>query len=188
MDSLRLGIDLDGVVADFNQGWIARYNSQFDAALHPDQVIAWDGLVPITHFADMGEFWSWAREGPASIFRELPVYDGAIDVLTRLAVDHRVVVLSSKFDWAIPDTLEWLAEHRFPTREIHFTWDKAAVDCDVYLEDAPHNLHALADERADRTVCRFVRAWNSPVDGTVDVASWAAFAQVVAEVGATARS
>ena len=30
---MRLGIDLDGVVADFNAGWMDRYNEDFDAEL-----------------------------------------------------------------------------------------------------------------------------------------------------------
>ena len=42
---LRLGIDMDGVVADFNAGWIERYNRDFDAALHPDHVVGWDELL-----------------------------------------------------------------------------------------------------------------------------------------------
>ncbi|MBA2729510.1 MAG: hypothetical protein H0U48_02015 [Euzebyaceae bacterium] len=180
---MRLGIDLDGVVADFNRGWMDRYNQHFAGELHPDQVLSWDGLVPITHFADMEEFWTWAQDGPASIFRDLPCYEGACDSLRRLSKDHRVVVISSKFDWAIPDTLEWIAEHRVPAREIHFVWDKTAVECDVYLEDAPHNLEALARVRADKVVCRFVRPWNDPVPGTIDVASWEEFVEVVRRVG-----
>ena len=29
---LRLGIDLDGVIADFNTGWIRLYNQEFGAS------------------------------------------------------------------------------------------------------------------------------------------------------------
>ncbi|CAN5223621.1 hypothetical protein BH20ACT8_BH20ACT8_04590 [soil metagenome] len=188
MNGLRLGVDLDGVVADFNQGWISRYNDHFDAALRPDQVVTWDGLVPITHFCDMEEFWAWARAGECSVFRELPLYDGAMETLARLARVHRPVVISSKYDWAIPDTLEWLAEHRLPAREIHFVWDKTSVDCDVYLEDAPHHLAALARVRSDRVICRMVRPWNTAVPGTVDVRDWAEFAAVVGDVAAAART
>ncbi len=60
-EHLRLGIDLDGVVADFNGGWIARYNRDFGASLHPDQVIGWDELHALTAFRSMAEFWAWAR-------------------------------------------------------------------------------------------------------------------------------
>ena len=179
--TLRLGIDLDGVVADFTLGWMTRYNREFAAELTPDQANSWNVPVSLTHFADMGEFWRWARQGERSIFGELPLYAGAIPALQKLAVDHRIVVVSSKFDWAIPDTLAWLSEHRFPSREIHFVWDKTSVDCDVYLEDAPHNLQALAAAHPDRTICRYVRAWNDPVEGAIDVHDWDEFTEVVGQ-------
>ena len=35
---MRLGIDLDGVVADFNAGWITRYNTDFGTAIPLDAV------------------------------------------------------------------------------------------------------------------------------------------------------
>jgi len=178
-ERLRLGIDLDGVVADFNVGWMARYNRQFGTQLHHSQVVGWDGLHKLTHFESMDDFWAWAQLGGASIFRDLPVIDGAIETMTELAREHRIVIISSKFDWAIPDTLAWMGEHRVPAREIHFVWDKTTVPCDVYLEDAPANLEALAAAHPRSLVCRMVRPWNRPVAGAVDVADWAAFAEHV---------
>jgi 5'(3')-deoxyribonucleotidase len=178
-ERLRLGIDLDGVVADFNVGWMRRYNHEFGAQLDHSQVVMWDGLHGLTHFSTMEEFWEWARSGPASIFRDLPLIEGASGAIERLAAEHRIVIVSSKFDWAIPDTLAWLAEHRIPAREIHFVWDKTSVPCDVYLEDAPANLEALVRARPESLVCRMVRPWNRPVAGALDVADWPAFEAAV---------
>jgi 5'(3')-deoxyribonucleotidase len=180
-EHLRLGIDLDGVVADFNVGWMERYNREFGAQLHHSQVVMWDGLQGLTHFPTMDAFWEWARSGPASIFRDLPIFAGARETMERLANDHRVVIVSSKFDWAIPDTLAWLADHRIPAREIHFVWDKTSVPCDVYLEDAPHNLAALVARRSAALVCRMVRPWNRPLAGARDVADWPEFEAAVEE-------
>ena len=178
-ERLRLGIDLDGVVADFNAGWMQRYNREFGAQLHHSQVVAWDGLHGLTHFPTMDDFWTWAQQGSASIFRELPVYPGAVETMAALAHDHRIVIISSKFDWAIPDTLAWLSEHRVAAREIHFVWDKTTVPCDVYLEDAPHNLEALVASHPDALVCRMIRPWNRPVPGALDVTGWTDFAHAV---------
>lgn len=178
-EHLRLGIDLDGVVADFNVGWMERYNRQFGTDLHHSQVVKWDGLHRLTHFESMDEFWNWASSGPPSIFRELPAFPGAVETIAELARDHRIVIITSKFDWAIPDTLEWLAEHRVVAREIHFSWDKASVPCDVYLEDSPANLAALVAAHPDALVCRMVRPWNRPLEGAVDVADWTEFREQV---------
>ena len=178
---LRLGIDLDGVVADFNAGWISRYNGQFGTELLPEHVDIWDAPTLMTHFTDMGEFWSWARTSGdgASIFRILEPYHGAIEALDRLARRHRVVIVTTKPHFAVHDTFEWLAQHRVPTTEVHIVDDKTTVDCDIYLDDADHNLSALRDAHPDATVCRYVRPWNAAHDGVVDVTDWTAFEQVV---------
>jgi 5'(3')-deoxyribonucleotidase len=179
VERLRLGIDLDGVVADFNAGWMDRYNRDFGTDLHHSQVVRWDGLNALTHFPDMDSFWEWARVGSTSFFRDLPVFEGAVETMADLAREHRIVIISSKFDWSIPDTLEWMGQHRVPAREIHFVWDKTTVPCDVYLEDAPHNLEALVSKHPDALVCRMVRPWNQPIKGAADVTDWAAFREAV---------
>ena len=179
---LRLGIDLDGVVADFNAGWIERYNAQFGAELLPEHVDIWDAPTLLTHFTNMREFWGWARtagEG-ASIFRVLQPYHGAIDALQRLARDHRVVIVTTKPHFAVHDTFEWIAEHRIPTREVHIVDDKTTVHCDVYLDDADHNVRALVGARPESTVCRFVRPWGTPQPGAIDITSWGEFEELVA--------
>jgi 5'(3')-deoxyribonucleotidase len=185
---MRLGIDLDGVVADFNAGWMALHAEEHGSDLSPDQVTGWNGLHELGGFAHMGEFWHWARGGDRrpSIFRHLDPYPGAVETLWALARDgHEVVILTAKPDWAIHDTLHWLADHELPTREVHILDDKWRVECDVYLDDSPHVLPAVVDHRPDATVCRFVRSWNQPVDGAVDVADWPGFRQLVGTRAAT---
>jgi 5'(3')-deoxyribonucleotidase len=188
VERLRLGIDLDGVVADFNSGWIGRYNREFGASLEPSQVVMWDGIHGLTHFETMEGFWDWAQSGDTSFFRDLPVFEGALETITDLAREHRIVIVSSKYDWAIADTLAWLSEHRIPAREIHFVWDKTTVPCDIYLEDAPHNLVGLVAKRPDALVCRMVRPWNKPVAGAVDVYGWTEFRDRVLEWEQTHRA
>lgn len=182
---MRLGIDLDGVVADFNTGWITRYNSDFGADVAFDAVRSWDAIPTLTHFRHMGEFWKWAQDHDGhSLFRHLETYQGAVEALWRLTKRrHAIVIVTTKPTWAIHDTFEWIAEHRLPTREVHITDRKWDVDCDVYLEDAPHNLEALVRHRPDRVVARYVRPWNEPVPGAVDVADWNEFEKLVASVG-----
>lgn len=178
----RLGIDLDGVVADFNAGWIRLYNAEFGASLRTADVAMWNAPVLLTHFASMSQFWRWAARAAdgASIFRVLDPYPGALDALHRLAAEHSIIIVTTKPRFAVDDTFEWLEEHALPTQEVHIVDHKPLVDCDVYLEDADHNLAALHDERPDSIVCRYVRPWNRARDGLVDVSGWVDFEHVVA--------
>src|ERR1051326_1606631 len=174
--ALRIGVDLDGVVADFVSGWVRRYNTEFGARLRIRDAVDWDAAAELTHFSSMGEFWRWARHaGPdgRSLFRALPRYPGAVDGLRELQRLGHVVVLTSKPQWAVADTLAWLGELDLPLREVHVTNDKATVDCRVYVEDSPQQLADLRRHRPDAVVCRWVRPWNHAMDGCLDVDSWA---------------
>ena len=181
---LRLGIDLDGVVADFNAGWIATYNEEFEADLPFDIVRVWDGIHAHTHFTDPERFWDWVktREG-GSIFRHLEPYEEAVPALTRLTrAGHDVVIITTKPDWAVHDTFAWIAEHRIPTHEVHMTREKWQVPCDVYLDDAPHQLTTIHAARPDALTCRFVRPWNDPLPGVLDVEDWASFETAISSL------
>ena len=186
MTGLRLGIDMDGVIADFNHGWTWRYNRDFpnhtDEDLHPDHVVEWDAPLTLTHFGHMDDFWEWARtcaEG-RSLFHGLEPYPGALEAIRGLALaGHEIVIVTTKPDFSIDDTHDWLDRHEVPLAEVHILDDKTEVECDVYLDDADHNLVALAEHRSAAMVCRYVRPWNSAVSGTVDVHHWDDFVNVV---------
>ena len=78
---MRLGIDLDGVVADFNTGWMNRYNHEHGTALVPEMVTTWDAMLPLTRFSSIDEFWTWARnDGGPGLFRSLPVFPEALEI------------------------------------------------------------------------------------------------------------
>ncbi len=183
---MRLGIDLDGVVADFNAGWIRRYNQDFGTSIPLDAVEVWSQYKELTHFTDRAGFWEWARDqGDGSLFRHLETYPGAVAALQELeASGQDVVIITTKPDWAVHDTFAWLAEHRIPTREVHITWAKWRVPCDVYLDDAPHQLTRLHRGRPEAVVCRFVRPWNDPMPGVRDITDWPEFVEMVETLAA----
>ena len=177
---LRLGIDLDGVVADFNTGWMTRYNAEQGTNLTPDQVTDWDAMIPLTHFTSIEEFWHWARNGDGpGLFRHLPVLPGASSALRRLSRRHQIVIITTKPRWANAETFSWIGDNAIPTREVHIIGRKWLVDCDIYLDDGPHNLEGLVTHHPDRVVCRYVQPWNYPIPGVADITSWEAFEDLV---------
>ena len=178
---MRLGIDLDGVVAQFNKGWMEQHRKQFGSDLDPSMVVGWNDLHLLGGFETMDAFWDWFRNGDGpSWFRHFETYPGAMDTIHRLrGQGHQIVILTHKFDWSIPDTFGWLSDIGMPSREVHILADKYRVECDVYLDDSPLVLPELVTHRPDSLVCRFVRPWNDPIAGATDVHSWAEFEALV---------
>ena len=180
---MRLGIDLDGVVANFTKGWLHFYNRDFGTELVRNDVRNWADPVDLTHFADMREFWDWARDLDGhTIFWHLEPYPDTVPAIQSLAQDgHEVVVLTTKPRFAVEDTHAWIERVGMPATEIHTFEgsDKWTVECDVYLDDSPHVLPRLLERRPEATVCRYLRPWNRPLEGAVDVSDFSDFRAVV---------
>jgi len=180
----RLGIDLDGVVVDFSGGWVARYNAEFGANIAVEDVVTWGAPRELTHFPSMSKFWSWARTcgDGRSLFHVLEPYEGALVGLDALvAAGHDLVIVTTKPSFAIKDTHEWLIRHQVPAVEVHIVDDKAAVSCDVYVDDAMHNLESYRRRRPDAVTVRWVQPWNSAVPGAIDATTWAEIAVIARE-------
>jgi len=181
-EPVRLGIDLDGVVANFTQGWMDFYNGQHGTALTFADSQNWQDLLTLTHFNTMTEFWRWAaRLAGHTVFWHLRPFPDAVESLRALADEgHSVVILTSRPAMGRDDTHDWVKRHRIPAAEVHFLEHKWMVPCQVYLDDAPHLLPDLVRLRDDASVCRYVRPWNRPVDGAIDIHDWGEFRDLVA--------
>lgn len=181
---MRLGIDLDGVVANFTKGWMHFYNRQFGTDLSIDDSQKWNDLVDLTHFTDISEFWNWSSDlDGRSVFWHLEPFPGAVEALHALEESgHEIVIVTTKPAFAVADTHEWIESHQIPAAEIHILEDKWLVPCHIYLDDGPHILPGLVAHRPEATVCRYVRPWNRPVPGAVDVHDFDEFREVVDRV------
>jgi len=149
-----LGVDLDGVVADF-------YGRL--------RVIAAEFLgVPLDTLPEKVRYglpeWNLDRAGgydalhrfavtQRNLLRELVPLPGGPAVLRRLSardvririITHRLYIKFFHLE-TVQQTTEWLEHYGIPYWDLCFMKDKAAVGADLYLEDSPENVQAL---RAD---------------------------------------
>lgn len=149
-----LGVDLDGVVANFQAGLksIAAEWLGVSENVLTDEVSygfpEW-GLDALGGYDALHRFAVKER----SLFARLPEMAGAGPALRRIStakVRIRIVTHRLYIHWfhrdAIQQTVDWLEQHAIPYWDLCFMRDKSAVGAHLYLEDNPHNIAAL---RAD---------------------------------------
>lgn len=165
MSEFVLGVDLDGVCADYVAGFrrsVAQIWGVAEESLTKD--VTWDFVewgIDEEQFIELHRLAVQEHR----LFIDLPAIDGAADSLWRLSdagvwiriVTHRLVV-----NWdhrmIVSDTVQWLDDNRIPYRDICFLGRKPEVQADVYIDDAPHNVDAL--RAAGNTVIVFDQPYN----------------------------
>ena len=144
-----LGVDLDGVVADFYEGMRIVAAEWLDVPLESLSKQVTSGLpewkVPEAPggYDDLHRFAVTQRE----LFRKLSPIFGAPATLRRLSAnDVRIRIITHRLyishfhQEAVRQTIEWLDFHDIPYWDLCFMTDKAAVGADLYIEDSPSNI------------------------------------------------
>lgn len=185
-DEFVLGVDLDGVCADYTMAFRKVVAEEWDVP--EDSLtteVSWD-------FAE----WGMDRETFLGLhrrciqvhrmFRDMPAIPGASDALWRLSdagvwlrvITHRLVT-----NWGhqtiVSDTVEWLDLRRIPYRDLLFLGRKPEVQADAYVEDAPHNVEAL--RAGGNTVIVFDQPYNRHLPGP-RARTWEEVEEIVAQL------
>lgn len=181
-----LGVDLDGVCADYNSGF-------------RDIVAADRGVDPASMpMPTEWGFQSWGLDdvdyarlhklavSDKRMLRHLPAIDGCADALWRLSdlgVWIRIITHRLYINWghaaAVSDTVGWLDDHRIPYRDLCFLGAKPQVEADAYIDDAPHNIVALRD--AGNTVIIYDQPHNQGLDG-LRAKNWTEVEELVSDL------
>lgn len=149
-----LGVDLDGVVADFIGGlkpiaaeWLGVEENSLTSEISYE-FPEW-GLSEFGGYDALHRFAIKERD----LFKNLPPIEGAPASLRRLSTNGiriRIITHRLFIKWfhveAIQQTVKWLEHHGIPYWDLCFMRDKSAVGADLYLEDNPDNIIALRNE------------------------------------------
>jgi 5'(3')-deoxyribonucleotidase len=188
MNEFVLGVDLDGVCADYTSAFrrIVAMERKIDADSLTTEV-SWD-------FAEWGldrdSFLDLHKTSVQDhrMFKNMSALDGVSDALWRLSdagvwiriVTHRLVT-----NWGhaliVSDTVDWLDAKSIPYRDICFLGRKPEIEADAYVEDAPHNVEAL--RARGNTVIVFDQPYNRDLDG-LRASSWVEVEAIVSELAA----
>ena len=182
-----LGVDLDGVCADFYGGLrpIAAEWLGVPADTLPSEVS--HGLTEWGIDSSPGGYEALHRFAVTqrNLFRELKPVDGAPATLRKLSArDVRIRIVTNRLfikyfhQRAVRQTIEWLDYYDIPYWDLCFMRDKAAVGADLYVEDAPDNVEQLRADGYSAVV--FSNSTNRHLPGP-RADSWEEVGQLVME-------
>jgi len=168
---MLVGLDIDGVVADFQNGWINLYEKHFGTVFSEEHRGSWDAFKN-THFKSESDFWEWfdAIHGWA----QLPVISGAVGgvyTLQKAGVDF--VFVTNRHEKIAGETKLWLTDNLpfaadYSVRHVkHKHFEK---DIQVFVEDSPINITLF--RHWGRQVVTFNQPWNKHVKAPPHVNDW----------------
>lgn len=190
MSELKIGVDLDGVLAEAMIVWCDLYNKRYGGNLTFEDIRAWDvwKLVKIPRdqfFRLLDDAWlEWERMPPTEedvgeqvkLLREF----GTVDIVTGRSVR------------TIRQAKEWLKTHSVPYNRFirtESTLSKIHLDYNVFVDDSP-GLMAKIASRSTALGILYTRPWNrdSKMPIVVQrVTKWAEIPPIVRTVSAKPR-
>lgn len=172
LKQLVLGLDLDGVVFDYESAVRSRFALML--GVEPSTLgrqTSWSLVEsgwPILDEAHFAALHTASVRG--GMFADMPLIPGASESLWLLSdADVYIRVVTHRLGFkgihacAAGDTVKALESNKIPYRDLTFVADKPSVGADVYLDDAPHNIEKLRAAGAYAIV--FDQPYNQDVPG-----------------------
>ena len=159
---MKIGVDLDGVVLEFQRTWARLYEEWFDILVPTAGLNEYDALQDLTHFENTKEFFEWFTR--AGGWQNMPWIPGAPGGIDGLLFDrgHDVVFVTARRSEARDDTKAWhfYSPWRHNTTLV-FKSEKSRADCDLYIDDSPHIVKELVAQ--GKPVILLDQPWNRGV-------------------------
>jgi len=173
----RIGVDLDGVVANFIDGfrdWLKSQGHTHEMP-PPDRYNVWEvwGLTK--------EQWdeNFAAACARGLFSTLSPYNGAVESLQKLKSDGKFIhiITYRTYPHVQLDTINWLAKYQVLYGALTFSKEKAGFPLDVMIEDTATSVEPI--EKAGVPCYLMDRPWNRSLDCSKRVFSWKEFVEEI---------
>jgi 5'(3')-deoxyribonucleotidase len=161
MTKPRVGVDVDGVLADFLTPSLQVASDMLGKAVTPQHMSSYD-LEQLLPKHRIGEFWE--RMGAPGICRNLTPYPGAIEGVGALRLVADVFVITSYLYGAkqwVHDRDGWIMEHfGIPKNRMVHTHAKHVFSAKMLIDDKPENVEEWAMEHHGGTPVLWEQPYN----------------------------
>ena len=139
-----IAIDMDETVADTLARHLEWYKNSFGITLTKNEMCGnkiYD-VVPKEHLNKVKNY-----PNHPDFFRDLDVYENAVDVIKKLSVNYEIYFVSAAMEYpsSFNAKYEWLRKH-FPfisDMNYIFCGYKGMLNCDYLIDDSAHHIDAF---------------------------------------------
>lgn len=151
-----LGIDIDGVLADYVPALIEHFNKTYGTMHLPEHIT--DYAMHKALSKDVEEWKDFVRKFEDEHIDKLPTIEGSEEAIRELSKEFRLVVITARPHWLRQKTEKWLKQNygdvflavEFSKQSNNPNLPTKAEHCKRYgavahVEDAPHHALAVAE-------------------------------------------
>lgn len=136
---MRIGVDIDGVLADSLPLWVGELNRFFNKNKRVEEIHLYD--VCRTYEITTSELYKFLERRGRHLMSAPPPVPGAPYYLSRIKQYHEIYIVSAREEQYAPETREWLKRHGLPYDEMILLGSHAKKE--ACLEN---NLHVLVED------------------------------------------
>ncbi len=138
-NAIRIGIDIDGVLADQIPGVLEHINQDYGIQMQKEDIKRWD--EPVNGVSNIKIEIENSMKDPDYIL-DMPVYPGARNFLQSFSRLNKIVLVTSRPRYSKEHTRRWLRLNALTNDEIIFTnaAGKALCDVKVLIDDYLGNI------------------------------------------------
>lgn len=174
---MRIGLDIDGVLADFNAGFIQRCKEVTGEDKFPPNYIphTWNYPQALGYSeAQVSAVWENIKRDPM-FWAKLPAYAHTDDFLHALCDqtwnEHDVYFVTSRLGLRSKlQTEDWLDAHFYPFATVLISSKKGAsalaLDLEIYIDDKTENCEDVK-QFSNADVFMLARPWNENRPGII---------------------
>lgn len=166
---MRVLIDMDGIVVNLLEVWLATYNREWDDTLTVDSIRTWDTHDFVKEECGRRIYEILERPG---LFEGLPPMRGAIEGVREMAslpgVEVKLATAAASPDAArekIRWVRRWFYRLGWDRRDVFIGHAKHWLEADVLIDDSPNNLARWLKHRPDAEAMTIAYPYNEGFRG-----------------------
>jgi uncharacterized HAD superfamily protein len=171
---MKIGIDIDGVIADFVGSFLPKLNKYCKCDFK--DIIDYDFEKNINiNISAIQIKKLWQEVEKDKIYKELRLIKGSIESVKKLAKSNTIILITNRRKINQKDTLFWLRRHRIPFAKLVVADNRKEKilemkKCDIILEDSLEIARILS--ALSKPVLLFDYPWNRINKNITRIKDW----------------